>query len=200
MAAYIDTFPKLKEYTKAIKEADFDGLAFATVNLTAESLKELGVSLTRPAHLAHWAEARDKAEQRKIAHLRKLHHIQEELALKFGMKLDLEEYKSVMFISSGSICFDDSIASQILSLYPLSSFALPQQAYDSISADVGMICPSMHLVQCMCEHMKSPVYMYTATFKLTVPECFWQASENIIVDNLFEYSFHALDMLLLNMI
>jgi hypothetical protein len=86
--------------------------------------------------------------------------------------------------------FGSDIPDQVQALYPLANFSSPQQAYDSISSDVGPVCGNLEVAALASQTMKSPIYAYVCTQKYSQPCCAIQVNGYCP-----RYSFHMLDIL-----
>eukprot|EP01116_Phalansterium_solitarium_P020122 TRINITY_DN5841_c0_g1_i2.p1 TRINITY_DN5841_c0_g1~~TRINITY_DN5841_c0_g1_i2.p1 ORF type:complete len:562 (-),score=97.94 TRINITY_DN5841_c0_g1_i2:163-1809(-) len=78
---------------------------------------------------------------------------------------------------------------QVLALYPTASFDGVQQSYDSISADIGVICGNLQLAQSASDGFKSSVFMYITRQRPEVPECFFSGFTYCST-----YSYHTFDL------
>lgn len=104
------------------------------------------------------------------------------------MNYTKEHYED--FIKQKFAPFGNNLGEKILELYPTNSFLSTQQSYDSISADLGVICGNIEFVKKAVKVLKSPVYHYIATQFPSSPEC--------LIDFPFycsQYAFHAWDLI-----
>jgi carboxylesterase type B len=83
-----------------------------------------------------------------------------------------------------------NLSQAVMSLYPLSDFDSPQQAYDQISADSLVICPN--LIEASLRGQVATIYSYLATIRPPLPFCIVSTSY------CSRYAFHTFDLFLLD--
>lgn len=86
--------------------------------------------------------------------------------------------------------FAPNLSQAVMSLYPLSEFDSPQQAYDQISADSLVICPN--LAEANWRGQTATIYSYLATIQPPLPFCI------VSISYCSRYAFHTFDLFLLD--
>jgi hypothetical protein len=91
LAEYIASFERLQAYKDVILNSDLDGAGFASVMMTREGLREVGVTLLKPGHLPDFVRARHELEKRLAEYKAKLANVRKEIALKLSFEDDTED-------------------------------------------------------------------------------------------------------------